>query len=48
MIAIPAVADENGVLSPSTPIPVDAIAVVCGGSTYIAYQVGDTVPVQDQ
>lgn len=44
MITIPAVLDGNGVQSPATPIPADAIAVVCDGSTYTVYQPGDQVP----
>lgn len=44
MINIPAVTDTNGVQSPQTPIPTDAIAVVCNGTTYTVYQVGDEVP----
>ncbi|WP_213761990.1 hypothetical protein [Caballeronia sp. dw_19] len=45
MIAIPAVTDpESGVQSPSTPIPADAIAVVCDGATYTVYQTGDALP----
>lgn len=44
MITIPAVTDANAIQSPATPIPADAIAVVCDGSTYTVYQVGDTVP----
>lgn len=48
MIVIPAVTDSNGVQSPQTPIPADAIAVACDGSTYTVYEPGDAVPVQDQ
>lgn len=44
MISIPAVLDANSVQSPKTPIPADAIAVVCDGSTYTVYEPGDTVP----
>lgn len=46
MITIPAVTDENGVQSPQTPIPADAIAVICDGSIYTVYEPGDTVPAQ--
>lgn len=46
MIAIPAITDSNGVQSPSVPIPVDAIAIVCDGSTYTVYQPGDTTPTE--
>lgn len=44
MTTIPAVTDANGVQSPQTPIPTDAIAVVCNGTIYTIYQVGDEVP----
>jgi hypothetical protein len=44
MITIPAVTDANGIQSPATPIPADAIAVVCDGSIYTVYQSGDEVP----
>lgn len=46
MTSIPAVLDANGVQSPKTPIPADAIAVICDGSTYTVYQPGDQVPQQ--
>lgn len=46
MITIPAVTDASGVQSPATPIPADAIAVVCNGSTYTVYEPGDTVPTE--
>lgn len=48
MIAIPAVTDANGVQSPQTPIPANAIAVLCDGATYTVYEPGDTVPAQAQ
>ncbi|MGB8422190.1 hypothetical protein [Paraburkholderia sp.] len=48
MITIPAVTDGNGVQSPQTPIPADAIAVVCDGTNYTVYEPGDTVPAQFQ
>jgi hypothetical protein len=44
MITILAVIDVSGVQYPSTPLPADAIAVVCDGSTYIVYEPGDTYP----
>lgn len=48
MITIPAVTDANGVQSPQTPIPADAVAVVCDGTNYTVYEPGDTVPAQFQ
>jgi hypothetical protein len=48
MITIPAVTDESGIQSPATPIPADAIAIVCDGSTYTVYQVGDAIPAISQ
>lgn len=48
MIAIPAITDANGVQSPQTPIPADAIALVCDGSTYTVYEPGDTLPAAPQ
>jgi hypothetical protein len=44
MISIPAVTDANGVQSPETPLPVDAVAIVCDGSTYTVYEPGDALP----
>lgn len=46
MITFPAVLDANGVQSPSQPIPTDAVAVVCDGTTYTVYGPGDTLPEQ--
>lgn len=49
MITIPVVTDPvSGVLTPSQPIPSNAIAVVCTGSSYTVYQPGDSVPAQYQ
>jgi len=49
MITIPVLTDPvSGVQSPSQPIPTNAIAVVCDGTTYTVYQPGDTVPAQYQ
>lgn len=47
MIAIPAVTDASGVQSPALPIPTNAIAIVCDGSTYTIYQSGDELPEID-
>jgi hypothetical protein len=44
MITIPASIDANGVQSPATPIPSDAIAVICDGTNYTVYEHGDAVP----
>lgn len=44
MTTIPAVTDANGIQSPQTPIPADAIAVVCDGTTYTVYEPGDALP----
>lgn len=45
MITIPVATDPvSGALIPSTPIPVDAIAIICNGTVYTVYQPGDTVP----
>jgi hypothetical protein len=46
MIAIPAVIDENGVLSPATSVEAvpNKIAAVCDGATYTVYQTGDALP----
>jgi hypothetical protein len=43
VITIPA-STIDGVLVPSTPIPRDAISVVCDGENYVIYQPGDTPP----
>lgn len=47
MITIPCTnigtADEP-LLSAATPIPPDAIAVICDGTNYTVYEPGDTVP----
>jgi hypothetical protein len=48
MTTIPALVDGNGVQYPATPIPTDAIAVVCDGTNYTVYEPGDTVPAQFQ
>jgi hypothetical protein len=47
MIAIPVVRTETSggeLLSPSQPIPADAITIICDGEHYNVYQPGDTVP----
>ena len=47
MITIPVLrtmASDGEALSPSQPIPADAIAVICDGEHYNVYQPGDTVP----
>ncbi len=46
MMTIPAVLDANGIQNPATPIPSDAIAVVCDGTVYTVYEPGDTLPAQ--
>lgn len=45
-ISVKVTKDENGkdILSPSAPIPTNAVAVQCDGKKYVVYQVGDTVP----
>jgi len=45
MITIPAITDPaTQTQYPSTPVPADAIAVLCDGATYTVYEPGDTVP----
>lgn len=44
MIQIPAALDATGCQVPASPIPANAIAVVCDGSTYTVYEPGDTYP----
>lgn len=34
----------NGVIQPETPIPRDAVKVICDGSKYIVYKPGDALP----
>jgi hypothetical protein len=48
MKLIPIKTDASGALSPSQPIPSNAIRVVCDGVNYIVYQPGDTIPAQWQ
>lgn len=43
MILIPAILVGN-VLKPSEPIPAAAIHIVCDGTNYIVYEVGDELP----
>lgn len=47
MITIPVLSTatpDGPLLSPSQPIPADAIAIRCDGVNYTVYQLGDTVP----
>jgi len=47
MITIPVVTTETPtglLLTPSQPIPADAISIICDGEHYNVYQPGDTVP----
>lgn len=49
MITIPATsipdpAGGGNILAPASPLPADALAVVCDGTNYTVYQPGDTVP----
>ncbi len=37
---------DGPLLSPASPFPVDAVVIVCDGTTYTVYQPGDTVPVE--
>ena len=49
MIAIPVARTETPdgeLLSPSQPIPADAIAVICDGTNYFAFQPGDKLTGQ--
>lgn len=34
----------DDVLTPAEPLPTDAIHIVCDGTNYIVYEVGDTLP----
>ncbi|MBD1412784.1 hypothetical protein NUJ30_08810 [Burkholderia contaminans] len=50
MITIPAItvpdpAGGGDILAPASPLPADALAVVCDDTKYTVYQPGDTVPV---
>ena len=45
MITIPVVVDPvTGIITPASPIPEDAIAVLCDGVNYTVYEPGDIVP----
>lgn len=48
MILIPVsqqqLADGTPILEPSTPIPADAVMVLCDGTNYTVYQPGDELP----
>ena len=44
MITIPVATADDGTLYPSTPIPENAIAVLCDGVNYTVYEPGDIVP----
>jgi hypothetical protein len=47
MITIPVATDPvSNDLIPSSPIPANAIAIVCDGTNYTIYQPGDVVPTQ--
>ena len=43
MKIISAVLVDN-VINPSEPIPTNAVRVVCDGTNYIVYEVGDELP----
>lgn len=35
---------QGPVLTPAEPLPADALAIVCNGTTYTVYEQGDTPP----
>ena len=47
MIKIKAIMDENGIITPETPIPEDSLKIVCDGVWYTIYEKGDILPPED-